>query len=190
MLHVWRSEKSTWMLLAKIFFGQVKPTLSCFLGKKNTMRQAQHTNFKTTSQLLSMVDRPSWFGDVFFFFRAWTACYQWLKTEFPSLSGHFAGECAACWSSTIWVMQQENNPKRRSNSITKWVQQRKILLLEWLRPALTSTWDALWTVNNSHQISQEYCWTERVLSEVMEQISSCLLCRLDLQTQKSVGWKL
>ena len=30
-----------------------------------------------------------------------------------------------------WVMQQDNNPKHRSKSTTKWLQQKKIRLLEW-----------------------------------------------------------
>lgn len=141
MLHIWRSEKSTWMLLAKYTLDRLnqswvvweKHTQNVMCGEKGTVQSTPISK----PHLCCKVWRTGHHDlEKLCCLRAWTACYHQLKTEFPSLSGHFGRECKASWS---WVMQQENNPKRRSESTTECLQQKKICLLEWFRPALTST---------------------------------------------------
>ena len=64
--------------------------------------------------------------------RAWTACYHRRKHLFTSLSRHFAGESVRQLKlNRSWVMQQDNDPQHKSKSTTKWLQQKKICLLEW-----------------------------------------------------------
>jgi hypothetical protein len=57
LLHVWSSQKCTWVFhnaTGKIFCGQIKLKFSWLEGSNNTMcgeKKAQHTNIKTSSQL-------------------------------------------------------------------------------------------------------------------------------------------
>lgn len=117
----------------KILFGQIKPKLCCLGGEKthtHNGKKAQYTNIKTTSQLWSMVDRPSWFGDVLLLRdldSLLSVIENWILKFIKTL----------CRRMCNWVMQHENNLNRMSNSTTELFQKKKIHLLEWLRPALT-----------------------------------------------------
>lgn len=127
------------MLLAKYYLDRLNQ--SCIVWGENTHTHTMGKRHSIPTSEPHLSCEVWWTGhhglEMVCCSGTWTACYQWLKTEFSSLSRHFAGECAASWSSTIWMMQHENNLNRMSNSTTELFQKKKIHLLEWLRPALT-----------------------------------------------------
>ncbi len=118
-------KKSTWMLLAKYTLDRLnqswvvweKHTQNVMCGEKGTVQSTPISK----PHLCCKVWRTGHHDlEKFCCLRAWTACYHQLKTEFPSLSGHFGRECTFevgwCTRKTIQsaeVNQQQNVFNRR-----------------------------------------------------------------------------